>query len=291
MSTVAVVGSINADEVYRVDRLPRPGETVTARHHASMQGGKGANAAVACALSGARTALVGAVGDDAFGSAALDDLRSCGVDVSRVVRLRGHRTGTAIVSVAAGGENSVLVSPGANGALAPGHVDAALHALPHVGVVLTNLEIGVDAAEAALRGAAELGATAVLNPAPARDVPDRLFAYGPILTPNEHEASVLTGHEDPASAAAALQLRTRAPVIVTLGARGALVVQAGSSTVLPAPRVKAVDTTGAGDAFNGALVARLARGDALLVAVQQAVRTAARSTRYEGARPRRGPGT
>jgi len=284
--TVAVVGSINADEVYRVERIPRPGETVTARQHTSMSGGKGANAAVACALSGARTVLVGAVGDDAAGALALDGLRAAGVDVSAVARLDGRPTGTAVVTVAADGENTVLVSPGANGALTPAHVDAALRALPRGGVVLTNLEIGTDAAEAALRGAVALGAAPVLNPAPAHDVPDGLLVHGTVLTPNEHEAAVLTGYEDPERAATALQQRTGAPVVVTLGARGALVVRAGTSTLVPAPRVTAVDTTGAGDAFNGALVARLARGDDLLFAVERAVRTAARSTQHEGARLR-----
>jgi ribokinase len=276
---VVVVGSINADLVVAVDRLPAAGETVTGGTFARHGGGKGANQAVAAARLGAEVAMVGAVGDDDLGAQALAELEAEGVDVSCVARLAGETTGVAAIVVDAAGENQIAVASGANARLAAEHVPDGLFAGPP-GVVLLGHEVG-DAALVAAAAAAE-GWTLVLNPAPARAIAVR----GAIVTPNASEAEHLTGEPDPRAAARALRARTGAPVLVTLGARGALL----DGEEIPAPSVRPVDTTGAGDTVNGALAAELARGADLADAARFAVAAAALSTRAPGARggmPRR----
>jgi ribokinase len=286
MADVVVVGSVNADLVVRVSRLPRPGETVTRGTFARHGGGKGANQAVAAARLGARTALVAAVGADDLGTEALAGLAEEGVDVGAVKRLEEEPTGVALIVVDERGENQIAVASGANATLDGETVARALAGLG-AGVVLLSLEV-TD--EALLAGAAA-ARLAVLNPAPARDLPAALLDAGPLLTPNAGEARGMTGEEDVTAAARALQARTGAPVVVTLGAGGALLARDGCAPVrIPAPEVAAVDTTGAGDCLNGALAAELARGVPLEAAVAFAVRAAARSTLAHGARagmPRR----
>ena len=280
MPDVIVVGSVNADLVVRAPRLPGPGETVTGGTFARHGGGKGANQAVAAARLGARTALVAAVGGDDFGAEALRGLAAEGVDVDGVARLADVATGVALIVVDERAENQIAVASGANAALDGAFVAAALERLEG-GVVLLSLEVGDAALLAGARGAR----LAVLNPAPAREVPAALLDAGPLLTPNAGEARDLTGEEDPRAAALALRERTGAPVVVTLGADGALLADGpGEPVRVPAPRVDAVDTTGAGDCLNGALAAELARGAALEAAVAFAVRAAALSTLRQGAR-------
>ncbi len=226
--------------------------------------------------------MVGAVGDDDLGEEALALLRGEGIDVSAVARLEGVATGVALIAVDAGGENQIAVASGANAEL-----DPALPELRDGDVVL----LGNEVPEAArLAGARAARGRIVLNPAPAQPLSDELAALGPILTPNAGEARELTGEEDPETAAAALRERTGAPVLLTLGARGVLVLDADGSEVLPAPEVDVVDTTGAGDTFNGALAAELAAGRDLRAAAAFAVKAASLSTRVAGARegmPRR----
>ena len=280
MPDVVVVGSVNADLVVRAARLPGPGETVTGGTFARHGGGKGANQAVAAARLGARTALVAAVGDDDYGAEALRGLAAEGVDVDAVARLDDVATGVALIVVDDRAENQIAVASGANAVLGGGFVAAALARL-EAGVVLLSLEVGDEALVAGAEGAR----LAVLNPAPAREVPAALFAAGPVLTPNAGEARDLTGEEDARAAARALRERTGAPVVVTLGADGALLADGrGKPVRIPAPRIEAVDTTGAGDCLNGALAAELARGVALEDAVAFAVRAAALSTLRRGAR-------
>jgi ribokinase len=289
---VIVVGSVNADLVVRVDRLPAPGETVTGGRFARHGGGKGANQAVAAARLGADVTLVGAVGDDDLGAEALAQLRDEGVDVSAVARLEGVATGVAAIVVDAAGENQVAVASGANAELTAEAVERALAAL--VGgadaVVLLGHEVPGAAVLAAARAAARAGWPVVLNPAPARPLPDELAALAPLLTPNAAEAGALAGEADPAAAARALAERTGAAVLVTLGARGALLVDGATEQPIAAPTLDALDTTGAGDALNGALAAELAAGRPLAEAAAFAVVAASLSTREAGARagmPRR----
>jgi ribokinase len=282
---VIVVGSVNTDLVVSVERLPGPGETVTGGAFERHGGGKGANQAVAAARAGASVAFVGAVGDDDLGSEALALLEREGIDVSGVRRLPDAPTGVAAIVVDARGENQIAVASGANARVAGADVARALdgRTAPR-GVVLSNLEVPDEAVLAAADAAASAGMTMVLNPAPARPLDDEVLRRGPVLTPNEGEATALSGEEDAGRAARALGERTGAPVVVTLGARGALLVDGGRATVLDAYRVDAVDTTGAGDAFNGVLGARLARGLSLDEALPYALAGAALAVTVAGAR-------
>lgn len=295
---VVVVGSVNADLVVAVDALPGPGETVAGGRFGRWGGGKGANQAVAAARLGAAVALVGAVGNDPFGDDALRELESEGVDVSAVARVDAP-TGVALIVVDASGENQIAVASGANAELSgemaraafAGGVAAAgdsagavASARDNPGVVLIGHEVPEAAVVAAAVAAAAAGWRAVLNPAPAREIHARVLAAGPILTPNASEAAQLTGERDPEAAARALASRTQAPVLVTLGAGGALLLEDGEVERIPAPQVAAVDTTGAGDTVNGALAAELAAGRELRDAVGFALAAAALSTRAEGAR-------
>jgi ribokinase len=286
---VVVVGSVNADLVVAVRRLPRPGETVVGGTFARHGGGKGANQAVAAARAGAHVALVGAVGADDLGDEALRELAAEGVDVSAVARLGGVATGVAAIVVDEAGENQIAVASGANAELAGETVERALPGLlAGSGVVLLGHEVPEAAVLAGVRAARAAGWGAVLNPAPARPLPAGLD--GVILTPNADEARELTGEHDPDAAAEALAALTGAPVLVTLGGAGALLLEEGRADRLRAPDVAVVDTTGAGDAVNGALAAELAAGRPIADAARFAIAAAALSTRAAGARagmPRR----
>ena len=288
--SVVVVGSVNADLVVSVAELPRAGETVTGGTFARHGGGKGANQAVAAARAGAAVAMVGAVGADDLGEEALRELASEGIDVAAVARLDGVPTGVAAIVVDALGENFVAVASGANAEIDPAVVEEAVPRLigrGSDGVVLLGHEVLEPVVAAGIRAGRGAGWRVVLNPAPARRLADDL--EGVILTPNAHEARALTGEDDVEAAARALAERTGAPVLVTLGAEGALLL-AGSAERLPALSVDVVDTTGAGDAVNGALAAELAAGRPLREAARFAMAAAALSTRAAGARagmPRR----
>jgi ribokinase len=278
--TVVVVGSVNADLVVRVKSLPAAGETVSGGTFERHAGGKSANLAVAAARLGARVAFVGAVGDDDLGAEAIGHLEREGIDCSGVTRLSDAPTGVALIVVDEAGENQIAVASGANARLTGELVTRGVTA---GGVVLLGLEVSD---EAVLAGAhAATGARIVVNPAPARPLPDELLDLGPILTPNEEEAKALTGEPDAAAAGRALAARTGAPAIVTVGARGALVLVPGEEPALVAPpSVRPVDTTGAGDTFSGALAAQLAAGADPLVAARFATAAAALSTQQPGAR-------
>jgi ribokinase len=272
VSDLVVVGSVNADLVVTVRSLPAPGETVSGgtfeRHH----GGKSANQAVAAARLGASVAFVGAVGDDDLGADAVAALEREGIDCAGIARLDDAPTGVALIVVDEAGENQIAVASGANARLAdPAVPDGAR-------IVLLGLEVPDEAVLAAARAAGD--ARIVLNPAPARPLPDKLLDLEPILTPNEAEARTLTDEPDAQAAARALERRTGAPVVVTLGARGALV---GGEVIAPPP-VHPVDTTGAGDTFTGALAAELARGADIRAAARFATAAAALSTQAAGAR-------
>ena len=280
---VLVVGSINADLVVTGAALPRPGETVAGGSFERHGGGKGANQAVAAARSGARVRMVGAVGDDDLGEEAVALLAGEGIDVSAVARLAGTPTGVALIVVDDAGENQIAVASGANAELEASWVERAL-AGARGGVALIGFEVPDAPVLAGARAARAAGLELMVNPAPARTPPAALLELSPVLTPNLAEARLLAREEDAADAARALAARSGAPVVVTLGAEGALVHDGRGVERIPAPRVDAVDTTGAGDAFNGALACELAGGAALLDAVAAAVSVAAESTRGHGAR-------
>ena len=281
--SVHVVGSLNVDLVVTAARLPRPGETVIGGTFERHGGGKGANQAVAAARAGARVRMVGAVGEDDLGEEALGLLEAEGIDVTGIARLAQADTGVALIVVDEHGENQIAVASGANAELSADAVERGLGALAG-GVVLLGLEVPDAAVLAGARCARAAGLPILLDPAPARELADALLDLGPLLTPNAAEACVLSGVQDPQAAARALAKRTGAPVVVTLGADGALLADGGGlERVAPLP-VRAADATGAGDAFSGALACELAAGAALRDAVRFAVAAAGLSTEGRGAR-------
>ena len=288
--SVVIVGSVNADLVVSVQSLPKAGETVTGGTFARHGGGKGANQAVAAARAGAREAIVGAVGADDLGDEALRELAAEGIDVEAVARLDSVPTGVAAIVVDEHGENLIAVASGANAELDAAIVEEAVARLigrGSDGVVLLSHEVPEAAVAAGIRAGREAGWHVVLNPAPARRLPDDI--EGVVLTPNADEARVLGGERDAEAAGRALAARTGAPVLVTLGAAGALLLD-GDAERLPALAVEVVDTTGAGDAVNGALAAQLAAGRPLRDAARFALAAAALATGAAGARagmPRR----
>jgi ribokinase len=283
---VVVVGSINVDMVVAAQRLPGRGETVAGGALTRSGGGKGANQAVAAARAGGDAVLIGAVGDDDLGAGALDELAAEGVDVRAVARLRGTATGVALIVVDRGGDNQIAVASGANHALSPEAVRAALPPLllRDGSAVLTGFELPDAVVLAAAEAASATGVPLVVNPAPARALPDGLAQHHPVLTPNEHEAAELTGERDPHAAARRLAEITGAPVVVTLGAGGALIAEDGDTYVQETLDVDVVDTTGAGDVFSGVLALGLAAGATFLEAVEHATVAASRSVTARGAR-------
>jgi ribokinase len=298
--SVLVVGSINVDLVVSTSFLPARGETVVGGRFSQHHGGKGANQAVAAARMGAAVSFVGAVGSDAYGSEALGELLTEGIDVSRVQVLAGESTGIALIVVDKQGQNQIAVASGANARVDGALVSRALAAgaaaptsaisTAGPGAFLANLEVRDDAVVAGARYARERGMKVIVNPAPARALNSELITLSPILVPNEVEAEALTGEHDPQMAARLLSGRTGAPVIVTLGARGVIVVRPEGVQPVTPPYAEVVDTTGAGDAFCGALAAELACGSTLIDAARIAVRAATMSTEARGARtamPRR----
>jgi ribokinase len=284
--SVTVVGSLNEDVLVAVDRLPGRGETVIARSTSRAPGGKGANQAAAAARFGPGVHMVGRVGDDAAGTRQLAALAEAGVNVSRVHRTRAAATGTATIPVEEGsGENLIVVVPGANALLTP--EDADVEPVRRADVVLLQLEVPLATVSAA---AAVATGTVVLTPAPPQQLPEELLQHVDVLVPNEHELAQLAGaapgERSPEELVDLARQLTASGVVVTLGARGALVVPAGKGPALlqPPPRVRAVDTTGAGDCFCGALAQALAGGAELAAAVRFAVAAAALSTTGAGAR-------
>jgi len=283
--SVAVVGSLNEDVLVAVGRLPGRGETVVGRSTRLAPGGKGANQAAAAGMLGRGVHMVGRVGKDPAGDRQLAELAAARVDVSHVHRTPGEPTGSATIPVEEGsGENLIVVVPGANGALAP--EDADIEPVRTARVVLLQLEVPIQTVTAAAQAAT---GTVVLTPAPPRPLPRALMERVDVLVPNEHELAQLAGvaaGERPVGELVALARSVATcSVVVTLGARGALLVPDDGPVLLQAPPpVTAVDTTGAGDCFCGALGQALARGGDLPEAVRYAVAAAALSTTGPGAR-------
>ncbi len=277
--SVAVVGSLNLDLVAEVARLPLPGETLLASGSSRALGGKGANQAVSAARHGVGVAMVGCVGADPEGRRLTDALVAEGIDISEVAARDDAATGVAHIAVDAEGHNTIVVVSGANAALDAGDVHRALARLPDPDVILLQLEIPLDAVIAA---AADRMATVILNPAPARELPSELLRHVDVLVPNVPELGALTGGVDDI-AGRARSLADGMAVVVTMGESGALVIDGDDETHVPAPRVDAIDTTGAGDAFCGSLAAGLAGGLALVDAVSRAVRVGSLSTLRHGA--------
>lgn len=294
---IVVVGSLNADLTIYCERLPLPGETVHGTGFAVNPGGKSANQAVAASLLGGVVSLVGAVGDDSNGEMLLSSTAGAGVDISHVRTSESAATGVAVIAVDAHGENNIIISAGANGTLAPADVAASADAFDGASVVCLCLEVSLDTVEAAARTGHDAGATVLLNLSPYGEIPQSLAELADVLLVNAHEASLFLGTGEMPGAeaddAAWDQVRERFAerglrrVLVTLGASGSVVLDSLVSgtdrvTRIAPVKVHAVDTTGAGDAFTGAVAARLAAGQPLAEAAAFASVAAALAATRKG---------
>jgi ribokinase len=287
---ILVIGSSNTDMIIRLDRIPRPGETILGGAFVTAAGGKGANQAVGAARAGGQVTFVARVGQDMFGDQAVAGFVKAGINVDQVTRDKTNPSGVALIFVAKDGENCIAVAGGANANLSPADVRKAKAAFAGASVLVMQLETPLESVQAAADLAAKAGVRVILNPAPAQPLPDKLLNRVSILTPNETEAELLTGiavTDDDSVAAAAAKLRARGvqTVIITLGARGAYVATESGDQLVPGFKVKAVDTTAAGDIFNGALAVAMAEGKPLDLAVRFANAAAAISVTRLGAQP------
>ena len=291
---IVVVGSLNADLTIYCENLPKPGETVQGNGFAVNPGGKSANQAVAAGRLGGYVSLVGAVGEDANGSMLEASVAGAGVDVSHV-RTSSEPTGVAVIAVDARGENNIIISAGANGTLSPADVAGAADVLEGAAVVSLCLEVSMDTVLAAAQAGHDAGATVLLNLSPYAEIPSALAGLTDVLLVNAHEAALFLGLAVPGSDSPAAEwqavreqfaARGIRQVLVTLGSQGSVVLDSTSphsGVVFVAPtRVAAVDTTGAGDAFTGAVAVRLAAGDALADAAAFASVAAALATTRKG---------
>ena len=288
---ITVVGSYATGLTMKVKRLPCTGETLLGTGYRVDYGGKGSNQAVGSARLGARVNFVARIGKDAFGEMALRLYRHEGIDVAHIKQTDGTPTGVGFIMVeAASGNNCIVIDPGANELLTADDISSCAAAFQSTSVVLTQLEIPVAAAEAALRLGRAGGAITILNPAPVRPLPPSVLQLIDILTPNQVEAKVLAGRSpeaviEPEKLARELIGSGVKQVVMTLGERGALIVTSTSSTHIPAVPVSAVDSTGAGDAFNAGVATALASGASLEAAVEFAVVTGGLAVTREGVIP------
>jgi len=284
---VCVVGSSNIDLTFRTGRLPKSGETLSGESFQLGFGGKGANQAVMAARLGAQTTIITKVGRDVFGERTVHNYREHGVNTAYVLNNEHHATGVAAIMVDDDGQNCIIVVPGANQTLNAEDVHKGAAALQAADVLLCQLEVPLEAVLEAFRLARAAGVKTILNPAPARSLPEELLRLTDYCIPNEPEIEHLTGRTvttPQEAAAAARMLLKRGPhtVIVTLGEWGALLLEGQRAVHIAAPQVKSVDTTGAGDAFIGALAVYLAEGLPLEQSVRRANTVGALSTTRPG---------
>ncbi|MEN5029162.1 ribokinase [Pseudomonas sp. Ps21-P2] len=288
---VVIVGSLNMDLVTRAPRLPRAGETLAGQSFVTVPGGKGANQAVAAARLGASVAMVGCVGDDAYGEQLRTALLAEGIDCQAVTPVSGESTGVALIVVDDSSQNAIVIVAGGNGHVTASVVDSFDALLSGAEVIICQLEVPLDTVGHVLKRGHELGKTVILNPAPASGpLPAEWFAWIDYLIPNESEATALTGLpvNSTASADAAASALLKAgvsKVIVTLGEQGALFASASRSEHFPAPKVQPVDTTAAGDTFVGGFAAALADGKSESDAIRFGQVAAALSVTRSGAQP------
>jgi len=287
---LVVVGSLNMDLVMRLPRVPAGGETLMGHTFSTLPGGKGANQAVACARMGGKVVMVGQVGEDSYGQSLCAGLAADGIDTAPVRRHPQAATGVAMILVEDTGQNRIILAAGANGALAPADLDPLAAVIQGAALLITQLEVPLPVVARAVALARQAGVPVLLNPAPAAPLPPELLAGISILVPNETEAGLLCGFPvtDPASAGAAgrwFRERGVGYVLVTLGERGVVAVDAAGERHFPAFKVAAVDTTAAGDTFIGGLAIALAEGRDLDAAIALGQRASALCVTRAGAQP------
>lgn len=279
MTRIVVVGSINMDLVTQAPRFVGPGETILGERFLTVPGGKGANQAVAAARLGAEVALVGALGDDDFGHKLRQGLSNEDIDLDHVTQLQDEASGTASITIA-GGENQIIVVPGANARVMPAQVERARGLIGRADVVLVQMEIPLETVEATVRLGAHLDVPVILNPAPARQLPVDWLKLARYATPNQHELAILLG-ADPTTDFRTLMQAAPCPVVLTRGSEGAWYREQGEPVHQSGFPVEVVDSTGAGDTFNAALAVFLHEGVAS--AVRKACLAAALSVTRLGA--------
>lgn len=288
MKKLCVLGSINVDHVIRVPYFPKAGETLTGYGYQIAYGGKGANQAVAAARVGAKVSFIGAIGDDQIGQTMKQAFEQDGIDTSAICVIPNQSTGLAMIQVADSGENIIVISAGANADLSESLVEQHKSQIEQADILLMQLESPLQAVTLATKFAKSAGVKVVLNPAPAQPLPDSLLSHIDIITPNETEAEILTGIKvtDEQTAAVAanhfhqLGIET---VLITLGSKGVYYSEKGQGEIIPGFRVDAVDTTAAGDTFNGAFVTALLEGKSAKDAIRFAHAAAAISVTRMGA--------
>lgn len=286
--TLTVLGSINADHVIHVPHFPQPGETLSGNHYHIVFGGKGANQAVAAARLGANVNFIACIGDDDIGLQMKKSFQQQGIHTESITTIANEMTGIAMIQVAASGENSIVISAGANAHLNTQLVQQFKQQLTEADALLMQLETPLDAVVYAAKTARQAGKQVILNPAPAQPLPDELLSQLTMITPNETEAEILTGikvidEQSAAQAAAIFHQKGIETVLITLGAKGVFVSHQQQQAIIPGFRVTAKDTTAAGDTFNGALVTALLEDKSLDQAIQFAHAAAAISVTRLGA--------
>ena len=285
---VIVVGSLNMDLVIRAPKIPRPGETVLGSDFRQVPGGKGANQADAAAKLGAETAILGAVGRDSMGSTLVQALKMDGVKVDMVLEKEDLPTGVAAIVVEDSGNNAITVAPGANSGLTPHDISSMEGIFKGATVMLVQLETPLDTVKRALQLARENNVKTILNPAPAMKLDDEIFSLVDIMTPNETELEILSGMDtsdlDKVERAGQYLLKKGVSrLIVTLGSQGSMDIVQDSATTYPAYKVKAVDTTAAGDSFNAALAVSIANGESMEDSIRFATKVGAMTVTKHGA--------
>ncbi|HEX2984479.1 MAG TPA: ribokinase [Ignavibacteriales bacterium] len=287
---IAVIGSSNTDMIIKIKELPKPGETIIGGKFATAAGGKGANQAVAAARAGGNVDFVSRVGSDMFGDNTIDGFAKDGLDVSNISRDDRDPSGVALIFVDEKGENSIAVASGANANLTPANIPDMEKIISQAGILLMQLEIPIETVERAAELAKAKNVKVILNPAPARPLSDDLLKNVSLITPNETEAEMLTGVnvrtvEDAEKAAQILIDKGVDTVIITMGSKGAFLYNRIYNELIPSRKVEAVDTTAAGDVFNGALTVALAEGKGIKDAVLFGNAAAAISVTRLGAQP------
>ena len=288
-AAIVVIGSSNTDMVIKADHLPVRGETILGEHFFMNAGGKGANQAVAASRLGGKVVFITKTGNDIFGRQSAQLLNSEGIDTSYIVSDPKNPSGVALITVDRNGENCIAVCSGANATLNIADLEKARSIIEHASIILMQLEIPLETVSYVASLAASGGAKLVLNPAPYQDLPEDLLKNIFIITPNRKEAEMLSGitvSDTDSAQSAALQIRKRGAktVIITLGSQGALVLENNTFTTVPATKVNAIDSTAAGDVFNGALAVSLAEGRPVVESTTFACHAAAISVTRMGAR-------